>query len=189
MSIEEDIQQAISVLRAGGVILYPTDTIWGIGCDATNAAAIQRVYQIKQRPDSKALICLVDSPNRLTPYVAGIPAVAWDLMDCNDKPLTIIFDQGKNLPSCLLAEDGSIAMRVTHEQVSQQLCYRFQKPIVSTSANISEEPAPQCFADISPELINSVDYVMQSRRQEHRPQHPSSIIKLTQNAEITIIRP
>jgi L-threonylcarbamoyladenylate synthase len=188
MTKEEDIKNAVEVMRRGGVILYPTDTIWGIGCDATNADAVARVYQIKQRDDSKALICLVDSEARLQHYVRNVPEVAWDVMEMATKPTTVILDGAVNLAPNLIADDGSIAMRITHEDFSRQLCYRFQKAIVSTSANISGEPAAQNYQDISPEIIEAVDYVCWSRRQEHKPHQPSSIIKLALNGEVKIIR-
>ena len=188
MRQEDDIRQAVEVLRRGGIILYPTDTIWGIGCDATNAEAVARVYALKQREDSKALICLVDSDARLQRYVRNVPDVAWDLMELATTPLTVVFDRGVNLAENLLAEDGSIAMRITREPFSKELCYRFQKPIVSTSANISGEPAPQNYRDISPDLLEAVDYVCWSRRQEHKPHQPSSIIKIKEDGEFTIIR-
>ncbi len=175
-------------MRRGGVILYPTDTIWGIGCDATNSEAVARVYQIKQRDDSKALICLVDSEGRLQRYVRLVPDVAWDLIELADKPTTVILDGAVNLAPNLVADDGSIAMRITREEFSRELCYRFQKAIVSTSANISGQPAPQNYRDISPDIINAVDYVCWSRRQEHKPHQPSSIIKLSLNGEVKIIR-
>lgn len=175
-------------MRRGGVILYPTDTIWGIGCDATNAEAVRRVYQLKQREDSKAMICLVDSEARLQRYVRNVPDVAWDLMELATSPITVIFDDASGLAPNLIAEDGSIAMRITREPFSKELCYRFQKPIVSTSANISGEPAAQNFRDISPELVEAVDYVCWSRRQEHQPHKPSSIIKISANGEFKIIR-
>lgn len=188
MNRQEDVKNAIEVLRKGGVILYPTDTVWGIGCDATNAEAVKRVYEIKQRDDSKAMICLVDSPDRLQRYVRQVPDVAWDIFELSTKPTTVILDGAVNLPQNLVAEDGSIAMRVTAEEFSKELCFRFQKPLVSTSANISGEPAAQNFCDISEEIINAVDYVCQSRRNEHKPHKPSSIIKLGIGGEITIIR-
>lgn len=188
MTREEDIKKAVEVMRQGGVILYPTDTIWGIGCDATNSEAVARVYQIKQRDDSKALICLVDSDARLQRYVRQVPDVAWDLLELAVKPTTVILDGAVNLAPNLIAEDGSIAMRITREEFSRELCYRFQKAIVSTSANISGEPAPQNYRDISPDIINAVDYVCFSRRQEHKPHQPSSIIKLSLNGEVKIIR-
>ncbi len=188
MTQEEDIKNAVRVLKAGGVILYPTDTVWGIGCDATNAEAVAKVYQIKHRDDSKALICLVDSDARLQRYVRNVPAVAWDLLDTAIKPTTVILDGAVNLASNLIAEDGSIALRITKEPFSHELCYRFQKALVSTSANISGEPAAQNYADISQELLDSVDYVCWSRRQEHKPHTPSSIIRLRPDGEVTIIR-
>ena len=175
-------------MRRGGIILYPTDTVWGIGCDATNAEAVAKVYNIKHRDDSKALICLVDSESRLQRYVRDIPNVAWDIFELSVKPTTIVLDNAVNLAPNLIADDGSIAMRITKEPFSKELCYRYQKAIVSTSANISGEPAAQNFCDISEEIINAVDYVCWARRQEHKPHTPSSIIKLTANGEVTIIR-
>ena len=188
MTREEDIKQAVAVLRQGGVILYPTDTVWGIGCDATNAEAVKRVYDIKQRDDSKALICLVDSDARLQRYVRNVPDVAWQLIDCCDRPTTLILDGAVNLAPNLIADDGSIGIRITQESFSHELCYRFQKAIVSTSVNISGQPAAQNYRDIDPQIIEQVDYVCWSRRQEHQPHQPSSIIKLGQGGEVTIIR-
>lgn len=188
MTFQEDIKNAVEVLRKGGVILYPTDTVWGIGCDATNAEAVARVYNIKQRDDSKALICLVDSDGRLQRYVRNVPDVAWQLLDCADKPMTVILDGAINLAENLIAADGSIAMRITNEKFSKELCYRFQKAIVSTSANISGEPTAQNYRDIAPEILEAVDYVCWTRRQEHLPHKPSSIIKLGMGGEVEIIR-
>ncbi len=188
MNQAEDIKNAVEVLRKGGVILYPTDTVWGIGCDATNAEAVSRVYAIKHRDDSKALICLVDSDARLQRYVREVPAVAWQLLDVVNKPTTVILDGAVNLAPNLIADDGSIALRITQEPFSKELCYRFQKALVSTSANISGEPAAANYCDISDDIINAVDYVCFSRRQEHKPHTPSSIIKLKADGEVTIIR-
>lgn len=188
MTQEEDIKNAVEVLRKGGVILYPTDTVWGIGCDATNAEAVARVYDIKHRDDSKALICLVDSDARLQRYVRNVPNIAWDFLDAVVKPTTLILDGAVNLAPNLIAEDGSIALRITKEPFSHELCYRFQKALVSTSANISGEPAAQNFCDISQEIIDSVDYVCWSRRQEHKPHKPSAIVKLGPSGEVKIIR-
>ena len=191
MTREEDIRQAVETLRQGGVILYPTDTVWGIGCDATNADAVSRVYQIKQRDDSKALICLVDSDARLQRYVRDVPEVAWQLIDSiaeGDRPTTLILDGAVNLAPNLIADDGSIGIRITNEHFSRELCYRFQKAIVSTSANISGEPAAQNYRDIDPKIIEAVDYVCWSRRQEHQPHQPSSIIKLGRDGQVAIIR-
>lgn len=188
MNLTDDIRNAVETLRKGGVILYPTDTVWGIGCDATNPQAVARVYQIKQRDDSKAMICLVDSAARLQRYVRDVPPVAWDLMELAVKPTTVILDNATNLAENLIAEDGSVAMRITQEPFSKELCYRFQKPLVSTSVNISGEPAAQNYRDISEEMLNAVDYVCFARRQEHKPHTPSSIIKLTADGQVTIIR-
>lgn len=188
MKTEEDIRNAVETMRKGGVILYPTDTVWGIGCDATNAKAVAKVYKIKHRDDSKALICLVDSDARLQRYVRNVPNVAWDIFELATKPTTIILDDAVNLAPNLIAEDGSIAMRITKEDFSKELCYRFQKAIVSTSANISGEPAAQNYCDISEEILNAVDYVCFTRRQEHKPHTPSSIIKLSRDGEVSIIR-
>jgi len=188
MTQEQDIKNAVEVLRKGGVILYPTDTVWGIGCDATNEEAVARVYKIKQRDDSKALICLVDSDARLQRYVRQVPEVAWQLIDCIVKPTTLILDGAVNLAPNLIAEDGSIGIRITQEAFSHELCYRFQKAIVSTSANISGEPAAQNYRDIDPRILEQVDYVCWTRRQEHKPHQPSSIIKLGIDGEVKLIR-
>lgn len=192
MTKEQDIRNAVEVLRRGGVILYPTDTVWGIGCDATNEEAVKRVYDIKQRDDSKALICLVDSDARLQRYVRSVPDVAWQLIDSlkdsGAKPTTLILDGAVNLAPNLIADDGSIALRITNEPFSKELCYRFQKALVSTSANISGQPAAQNYCDIAPELLQAVDYVCWSRRQEHKPHTPSSIIRLRADGEVTIVR-
>ena len=185
---DEDIRKAIEVLRQGGTILYPTDTIWGIGCDATNPAAVKKVFELKQREDSKALICLVDSAGRLQRYVRNVPDVAWDIIDLATKPTTVILSGAVNLASNLLADDGSVGLRVTNEVFSHTLCYRFQKAIVSTSANISGEPSPQTFADISDEIKKRVDYICESRQRDTSRHEPSAIIKLGPTGEVTIIR-
>ena len=203
MTREEDIRKAVEVLRQGGVILYPTDTVWGIGCDATNAEAVKRVYDIKHRDDSKALICLVDSDARLQRYVRDVPDAAWQLIDAmkdslsqssegekapESRPVTLILDGAINLAPNLIADDGSIGIRITNEPFSKELCYRFQKALVSTSANISGEPAAQNYRDISEDILNAVDYVCFSRRQEHKPHQPSSIIKIGQGGVVKVIR-
>ncbi len=193
MKQEDDIRQAVETMRKGGVILYPTDTVWGIGCDATNAEAVKRVYEIKQREDSKALICLVDSDARMQRYFRNVPDVAWQLIDSlkeatDAKPTTLILDGAINLAPNLIAEDGSLGIRITNEPFSKELCFRLQKAIVSTSANISGEPAAQNYCDIDPRILEAVDYVCWTRRQEHKPHTPSSIIKLKENGEVTVIR-
>ena len=168
MTQKEDIKNAIDVMRKGGIILYPTDTVWGIGCDATNAEAVAKVYKIKQRDDSKALICLADSVDRVLRYVRDVPPVAWDLMEIADKPTTVILDGAVNLAPNLIAEDGSIGLRITNEEFSKELCYRFQKPIVSTSVNISGEPAAQNYCDIVPEILEAADYVCWTQLPTHQ---------------------
>ena len=188
MNCEIDIKNAVEVLRKGGVILYPTDTIWGIGCDAQNEEAVRRVYEIKQREDSKALICLVDSADRMQRYFRNVPEVAWDLIEYADRPLTLILDGAVNVAPNLVAEDGSLGMRVTQEEFSRQLCYRFQKAIVSTSANISGEPSPKSFYDIPESITSKVDYIVQFARGRKSDGRPSSIIKLAEDGAVTIIR-
>ncbi len=187
-SYMEDVRRACEVMSRGGVILYPTDTIWGIGCDATNEEAVRRVYEIKRRQDSKAMLVLTDSAVKLNYYVKDVPRVAWDLIDVADKPLTIIYDGARNLAPNLLAEDGSVGIRVTNEPFSQQLCRQFRKAIVSTSANISGEPSPQNFSEVSEEILQAVDYVVTVRQKEKTAAKPSSIVKLGAGGEIEIIR-
>ena len=175
-------------MREGGVILYPTDTIWGIGCDATNEDAVRRVYEIKQRQDSKAMLVLVDSSVKVDFYVRDVPEVAWDLIDLADKPLTIIYSGARNLAANLLAEDGSVGIRVTNEDFSKRLCQQFRKAIVSTSANISGQPSPKNFSEISEEVKSAVDYIVGYWQEEMSNPKPSSIIKLDKGGVIKIIR-
>ena len=175
-------------MREGGVILYPTDTIWGIGCDATNEDAVRRVYEIKQRQDSKAMLVLVDSSVKVDFYVQDGPEVAWDLIDLADKPLTIIYSGARNLAANLLAEDGSVGIRVTNEDFSKRLCQQFRKAVVSTSANISGQPSPRNFSEISEEVKSAVDYIVGYRQEEMSNPKPSSIIKLDKGGVIKIIR-
>ena len=176
--MNEEIVRAQDILFKGGLILYPTDTIWGIGCDATNEAAVRRVFELKKRADSKALLVLIDNPVKLDFYIQEVPEVAWDLVEFADKPLTIIYPGARNLASNLLAEDGSVGIRITKEAFSKKLCERFRKAIVSTSANVSGEPSPRFFDEISPEIIAGVDYVVNYRREDKTPAQPSSIIRL-----------
>lgn len=186
MAWEDDITQALHTLQQGGVILYPTDTIWGIGCDATNAQAVQRIYQIKRREDSKALICLVESVQQLEQYVSLTPLILETLQQPTHKPTTFIYPQAQHLAPNLLAADGSIAMRITTELFTQTLLNRLQKPIVSTSANISGEPSPQNFAEISAEIKNQVDYTCNYRQNDSTKFQPSTIIKWENNQQIVL---
>ena len=186
--IAEDIRTAVQTMRQGGIILYPTDTIWGIGCDAANEEAVRRIFALKKREDSKAMICLVDSANRMQRYLRQVPDVAWDLVEYADRPLTLILDGAVNLAPSLIAEDGSIGLRVTRENISHELCYRFERAVVSTSANISGEPSPACFNEISDEIKQGVDYIMRSRQNDLSKSKPSQIIKLSLDGQVKIIR-
>lgn len=190
--ITKDVQEAVNTLRKGGVILYPTDTIWGIGCDACNSAAVRRIFDIKKRADSKAMITLVDSVAALERTVEEVPEVAYQLLEVAVSPTTIVYDAaapGALAPE-LAADDGSVGIRITTEAVSAAICRGLRRPLVSTSANISGEPSPKCFAEISPEILSAVDYVCTSRREE-LPSHdarPSSVIRLGAGGLVKIIR-
>jgi len=185
----EDIKTALEVLQKGGVILYPTDTIWGLGCDAANEEAVKRIYAIKNRVDSKSMLVLMENAALLERYVDEVPEIAFDLIELTEKPLTIIYDGARNLAKNLIAEDGSIGIRITSEKFSSELIRRFKRPIVSTSANVSGKPSPACFGDIEPEIIDAVDYVVKFRQEDTAKAEPSSIMKLGRGGEIKIIRP
>ena len=184
----DDLIKALAVLREGGVILYPTDTVWGIGCDATNPTAVQKIYKIKQREDTKSMLILMENSNLLNAYIDEVPEIAWELIDVTDKPLTIIYPGAKNLAPNLIAPDGSIGIRITGEAFTQQLIQRFRKPIVSTSANISGLKTPQNFSEISDDIINAVDHVVKYRQEDLSKSAPSSILKLGRGGQIEIIR-
>lgn len=186
--MKDEIRKACEVMRKGGTILYPTDTVWGIGCDATNEEAVKRVFEIKRRADSKAMLVLVDSPSKVNFYVQDMPAVAWDLIKTTVSPLTIVYEGARNLAPNLVAPDGTIGIRVTNEEFSKQLCFSFRKAIVSTSANISGQPAPAVFSEISDEIKGAVDYVVDYRRDETERSKPSGIIRLGKGGEVKIIR-
>ena len=185
--LKEEVRKACEVLKNGGIILYPTDTIWVIGCDATNELAVKRIYELKHREDNKALLVLLDDVGKLASYVE-VPDVAYELLEVNDKPMTIIYPNAKNLAKNLIAQDRTIGIRITSEAFTKALLYRFRKPIVSTSANISGEPSPKCFAEISDAVKSVVDYVVDFRQEETSNPAPSSIIKLGVGGEIQIIR-
>lgn len=184
----EDIKKACEVMQEGGIILYPTDTIWGIGCDATNEDAVQRVYELKRRADNKAMLVLMDSSAKLNMYVNDIPDIAWDLIEVADKPLTIIYSNAKNLAKNLLADDGSVGIRITNEEFSHNLCERFRKPLVSTSANVSGELSPANFSEVSEAIKNGVDYIVSYRQDDMSKAQPSNIIKLGAGGLIQVIR-
>ncbi len=184
----DDIKKALEVLKSGGVILYPTDTIWGIGCDATNPEAVQRIYAIKQREDNKSMLVLMENPALLDRYVDDVPEVAWDLVEIATTPLTVIYSNAKNLAKNLIAADGSIGIRFTKEAFTSGLLQRFRKPIVSTSANVAGEKPPAIFDEISDEIKKQVDYIVEFRQDDTTSAQPSSIIKLGAGGQIDIIR-
>lgn len=186
--MENDIQKAVEALRKGEIILYPTDTIWGIGCDATNNEAVAKIYALKKRADSKSMLVLVDSFDRVFDYIEDVPEVAENLVGYADKPLTVIYPNAINLANNLIASDGSIGIRVAKEDFCQKLIKRFNRPIVSTSANISGEPSPQNFSEINLEVVNACDYVVGHKQNDNSKAQPSSIIKLEVNGEFKIIR-
>lgn len=186
--MKEDINKALDILHQGGVILYPTDTIWGLGCDATNPDAVKKIFDIKQRDDKKSLLVLLDNAGKIPSYVNEVPEVAWNLIDLSENPLTIIYSNAKNLAPNLIAEDGSIGIRIANDPFCQKLIQRFKKPIVSTSANISGKSAPANFSEIEDEIINTVDYVVEWRQDDYSKSKASSILKLGPSGEIKIIR-
>ena len=186
--VREDISNALKVLKQGGVILYPTDTIWGIGCDATSEKAVQRIYQMKNREDSKSMLVLIDAPGRLYQYVNQIPEIAWEIIDAAESPITIIYPDVKNLAANLIADDHSAGIRIVKDKFCQHLIQQLRKPIVSTSANISGEVPPQLFREISSKIKESVDYTVKYRQTESIPGKPSGIIKLGVDGEVKVIR-
>ena len=192
-----DLQEALRVLRSGGIIVYPTDTVWGIGCDATNEEAVRRIYALKQREDSKSMLVLLDSPAKLAYYIGNIPEAAEMLLGLEDerirgledqKPLTIIYPHARNMARNLIAEDGSVGIRITNEPFSKALCEQLRHPIVSTSANISGHPAAPFYAEIEEAILKGADYVCQFRRDDDCPHEPSSIIKINEDGTFKIIR-
>jgi len=182
------IDEALKVLNRGGVILYPTDTVWGLGCDATNSEAVKRIFEIKRRSDSKAMLSLVDAIGRVDYYFSRVPEIAWDLWEVADKPLTLILPRARNVAPELIADDGTMGMRITSEPVSHTICARLKRPLVSTSANISGQPTARCFADISDEIKQAVDYIVPLRQDETANPAPSGIIKVGDGGEVQVIR-
>lgn len=183
----KEINKAISILQEGGLILYPTDTVWGIGCDATNEDAVRKVYKLKQRTDSKALICLVANDAMLERHISKVPEVAYDIIDLSTKPTTIIYDQPTGIAKNLIAADNTLGIRVASDKFCQYLINKFKKPLVSTSANISNQPTPKSFFEISESILKGVDYVVNLHR-ETRINTPSTIIKLGTDGTVKVIR-
>jgi L-threonylcarbamoyladenylate synthase len=185
---DDDIKNAVAALKAGKVILYPTDTIWGIGCDPTNAEAVEKIFRIKQRSDSKSMIVLVNSTEMLQRYVADIPEVAMDMVELTDTPLTVVYDKGKSLAPGVTAEDGSVGVRLCLDTFCDDLITAFRKPLVSTSANISGQPSPSIFDEISEEIKSAVDYICLYRQNDRTRSKPSSVIKISSNGAVKILR-
>jgi L-threonylcarbamoyladenylate synthase len=185
---EEVFRKTIEILKGGGIILYPTDTIWGLGCDARNEKAVEKIFRLKRRSESKSLIVLISQEGLLNKYVNEVPSIAWDLIEVAEKPLTIIYDRVGGLASNVTAPDGSCGIRVCKEEFCNRLLHKFGRPLISTSANISGEPAPVSFRDISKEIKEGVDYIVDYRQEERHSPEPSTIIRIRNNSEITIIR-
>lgn len=187
-AFRQAVGEAVKILNQGGVILYPTDTVWGLGCDATCSEAVRRIFDIKQRADSKAMLTLTDAPGRVEQYFDDIPEVAWQLWEVTDKPLTLILPRAHGVAPELIADDGTLGIRITSEAVSQGICARLRHPLVSTSANISGQPTPRCYADISEAIRSAVDYIVPLRQAEAANPSPSGIIKLGDGGLFTVIR-
>lgn len=183
-----DLKEAVRVMREGGIILYPTDTVWGIGCDARNPDAVKKIYDLKKREDSKSMLVLVSSEGMLQRTVKDVPEIAWQLIDVAVNPMTIIYDDAVGVAKNLIADDGSLGIRITGEKFSNALCERMRGPVVSTSANISGKPTPHNFSEISREILDGVDYVCRFRRNEHGNARPSNIIKITRGNIVKVIR-
>jgi len=188
MEYREDLNQALKVLKEGGVILYPTDTIWGLGCDATNEEAVEKIFTIKRRKEDKSLIVLVNGLTMLERYVIQIPDTAFEIIEVADKPITLVYPGGRNLAPWVCAEDGSVGIRIVDDGFCNELITRFKKPVVSTSANVSNSPSPANFSEIDDRIISSADYTVKFRQDDFSSYPPSSIIRLGKDGTIKIIR-
>ena len=186
--LKDEVNKALKVLQDGGIILYPTDTIWGIGCDATNTDAVKKIYALKQREESKSMIILVDTDNKLQSYITEVPDIAFDLIEYAENPLTLVMPGARNISPALIAADGSVGIRVSNHPFCKQLIQRLRKPLVSTSANISGRPAPEYFSKIDEEIINGVDYVIDIDRYSTEIKKPSTIMRLSPNGSFEFIR-
>lgn len=187
-TLQEEVAKTLDVLRKGGSILYPTDTIWGLGCDATNTRAIKRLQRIKQRSDNKHFIILLDGTDRLREYVKLIPEAAWDLYQQIQTPLTIVFPDARNLSKLVIGKDRTVGIRIPRDDFALELVRQFGKPVISTSANLSGDPSPMFFRDINPVLLQEVDYVVDFHRDRIQETKPSTIIRLHENGEFEVIR-
>lgn len=188
MEYSETIKRALEVLKNGGVILYPTDTVWGLGCDATNEEAVRKVFEIKKRADSKSLVLLASDLDMVARYVKEIPSIAIDLVEVNDRPMTIVYPQGQLLAPSTLAADGSVGIRIPLNDFCKELVKRLRHPLVSTSANVSGEPSPRCFKDIPQSIRDAVDYVVPRQLEADSTGQASQILKVGLKGEIEIIR-
>ena len=186
--LKYEINAAVKALKEGDIILYPTDTVWGLGCDATNGDAVQRIFDLKQRDDSKSVIVLVSDADMLCKYVRQIPPIAIDLLEVNDKPMTIIYPEGINLSDKVIAQDGSVAIRIPQNEFCVEMIRRFGKPVVSTSANIAGEETPGCFADINAGILDGVEHIVEPSLEETSSGKASQIIKIGMDGEVKVIR-
>jgi L-threonylcarbamoyladenylate synthase len=189
MDFEEDILECLKTLKSGGIILYPTDTVWGIGCDPTDEKAVERIFQLKKRPDEKAMIVLVAEERDVLKYVANADLRVFDYLRQNTKPVTVVYDGAIGFAGNLVGKDGSIAIRICKDNFCKHLIKRFRKPIVSTSANISGQPTARFFSDIDDEIKNAVDYIVKYRQDDRTISTPSSVIKWNKDATVIILRP
>ena len=185
--MQEEIQRAHEVIANGGIILYPTDTVWGIGCDATNAEAVAKIYKLKQRAETQSMICLMNGEKMMYNVFKEIPEVAWQILDLSENPTTLILDNPRNVSPNLIAPDNTLGIRLVKEPFCFKLMERMKKPLVSTSANISGQPTPKSFKEISTQILNGVDYVVNLHRDKISGK-PSTIIKLTNDSQVKIIR-
>lgn len=186
--MRQEIENALKVLQNGGIILYPTDTIWGIGCDATNYEAVQKIYNLKRRQESKSMLVLVHNDFQLEQIIPKVPDTAWDIIDLSEKPTTLVLDNPQNVASNLIAEDNSLGIRITQDLFCKRLIQQLKAPLVSTSANISGEKSPQTFNEISPDILQGVDYIVNLRQNEKTQQKSSTIIQLKNNGEVKVLR-
>ena len=189
MDFENDIQNCLTALKKGEIILYPTDTVWGIGCDATNTIAVEKIFQLKKRADEKAMIVLVADEREIMKYVANADLRVFDYLQQQQKPTTVVYNGAIGLAENLIAKDGSVAIRICHDMFCKHLIKRFRKPIVSTSANISGQQAPKLFSEITGEIKNAVDYIVKYRQDDKTIAIPSTVIKWNKDATVTILRP
>jgi len=186
--LRDEVAKAFKIIQDGGIILYPTDTIWGIGCDATNTEAVQKIYRLKQRDEAKSMIILLDNDNKLQSYVAEVPDVAYDLIEFAENPLTLVMPGAKNISPALINKDGSIAIRIVKNDFCEQLIQRMRKPLVSTSANISGKASPQYFSQVDQEIIDGVDYVVDIDQHSMEIKNPSTIMRLEPDGKFEFLR-